>query len=236
MEKVQSYVQMALTIYFAVGITTGLILLIDKYFMIKRYPILASSCMYDMLLKDSPKKIELSTISKRKAKKILLGKYGIEDKKSARHYLVEYFGNEKMKDYSQILSALKYNESYDEKSEVILKRFREMKDIAINSYSFEEQDFYNVNNVLAYEYANTGYIIKLAYKAKYISEKKAVLYLKYLKNFVEDSYDDWLEFSSSFLVGKTIKSTEIDEELIYILDYLTFVKGSLWTKVPMHSS
>ncbi len=235
MENVSSYLQTALTIYFAVGLTSGLILLIDKYFMIQRYPLLASSCMYDLLLKDTVKKIELSNISKRKAKKILVEKFSLENKKAVRAHIDEYFSNDKVKDYSQILSALKYDESYDEKSESILKRFRDMKEIATSQYRFEEYDFQNVNNVLAYEYANIGYIIKLSLRAGYISEKKAVLYLRSLIKLVETDYEDWLEFASAFLVGKTIKSTDIDVELIYIMDFLTFDRRSLWAKVPMHS-
>ncbi len=235
MEEVSSYLQTGLFIYFAVGLSAGLILLIDKYFMMKRYPILASSCMYDLLLKDTPNKIELSNISKRKAKKILSRKYSLEDKKATRGYIIEYFNNDRIKDYSRILSSLKYDESYDEKSESILIRFREMKDIATKVYRFEELDFQNVNNILAYEYANIGYIIKLSLRARYISEKKAVLYLRELKELVDESYEEWLDFSSAFLVGKTIKSTEIDEELIYIMDFLTFDNRSFWAKAPMNN-
>lgn len=222
-------------IYLVTGVISGVILLIDKIFMARRYPILAPSAMYNLLLKDTTKKITLTNISKRKAKKILIEKYGINSKKEAREYLKEYFARNKVKDYSKIIYYINNNEFFDEKSEQVLIRFNQLKNIAINEYNFIEDDFRDIRSVSAYEYANMGYIVKLSLRAKYINEKLAVKYLRQIKSYVDEEYEDWLEYAISFLTGKCIKSTKVDEDLIYILDYLTFNAKSIWAKVPLHA-
>lgn len=233
-DNIYSLIKTLLTIYVVAGVTSGIILLIDKVFMTRRYPILAPSAMYNLLLKDTTNKIMLTSISKRKARKILIAKFDIKNKKEARTYLQDYFKENKVKDYSKILLYINKNESFDEKSAEVLTRFNEMKHIAIENYMFLEDDFKNISNVSAYEYANIGYIVKLSLRSKYINEKRAVNYLREVKKYVDEEYADWLEYAVSFLTGKCIKSTKVDEELIYILDYLTFNDKSIWSKVPLH--
>lgn len=227
-------VKMLLIIYVAVGVVSGFILLVDKLFMIRRYPILAPSAMYNLLLKDDTKKIKISTISRGKARKILISKYDIKNKKEAKAYLQSYFEQNKVKDYSKILFYINKNEFFDEKSEQVLSRFNEMKEIATGNYMFLEDDFNDITNVSAYQYANVGYIVKLSLRSKFINEKLAIKYLRKIKTYVDEEYADWLEYAVSFLTGNCIKSTLVDEELIYILDYLTFNNKSIWAKVPLH--
>lgn len=233
-DSIYSLIKTMFAIYVILGISSGIILLIDKLFMVRRYPILAPSAMYNLLLKDGTEKIKLNTISKRKARKILVAKYDINNKKEARGYLQNYFKENKVKDYSKIVYYINSNEFFDEKSEQVLLRFNEMKNIAINNYMFLEDDFKDIRSVSAYEYANIGYIAKLSLRAKYINEKQTVNYLRQVKLYVDEEYKDWLEYSVSFLTGKCIKSTKVDEELIFIMDYLTFNDKSIWAKVPLH--
>ncbi len=232
-ELINSIMTTSATILLTVGIVSALILIIDKYFMIRRYPILATSTMYDLLLKDNCKTIYLSNVSRGKSKKLLKEKFKLENKANTITYLEQYFANDKMKDYSKIIMMINANESCDEKSAEILDRVEAMKDEAIGNYSFSENDFDNIKSISAYEYANIGYIIKLALRAHYISEKKAVRYLRKLHDFVELEYTNWLKFAVSFLIGKCIKSTVVDVELIYIMDYLVFDKRSIWNKVNL---
>lgn len=233
-DGVYSLIKTLFIIYVVVGVISGIILLIDKLFMIRRYPILAPSAMYNLLLGDNANSIRINSISKGKAKKILISKFDIKTKNEARIYLQEYFEKNKVKDYSKILGHLNNNEFFDAKSEQILSRFNEMKIIAIENYMFLEDDFQDIRSVSAYEYANMGYIVKLSLRAKYINEKKAVNYLREIKTYLDDEYYDWLEYAVSFLTGKCIKSTKVDEDLIYIVDYLTFNDKSIWSKVPLH--
>lgn len=231
MDMLVSIIQYFLIVYFVIGILAGVIIVVDKYFMIRRYPLLASSCMYDILLKDNEKNIKLGTISKKKAKLTLSSKYRLENKEDVNKYLFFYFNKGKVKDYSEIISYLVNDDSFDEKSDKVLKRFREMKNVATKYFRFEDEDFYDVKSASAYEYSNIGYIIKLALRAKYINEKTAIKYLRILKVYVDDEFEDWIEYSTSFLIGRCIKSSQIDEELIYILDYLVFDSRSFWSKV-----
>ncbi len=232
-DTINNLMTLGIQILLAVGFISGSILLIDKYFMIRRYPILSTSSMYDLLLKDNCKTIYLSNVSRGKAKKILKSKFSLENKANTVTYLNQYFANDKMKDYSKIISMINANESEDEKSAEILERVELMKDEAIVNYRFSEDDFENIKSISAYEYANIGYIIKLALRSHYISEKKAVIYLRQLHDFVELEYTNWLEFATSFLIGKCIKSTVVDVELIYIMDFLVFDKRSIWNKVTL---
>lgn len=231
MENLSLFINNFLIIYFSLGILAGLILVIDKYFMIRRYPLLSNSCMYDILLKDDERKIRLGTISKRKARMILDTKYKLENKVNTNEYLYSYFKNGKVKDYSEILGYILDDSSYDVKSKKILDRFRKMKDIASKEFSFKKSDFEYVESVSAYEYANVGYVIKLALRAKYINEKTAIRYLRILKKYVDSEFEDWLDYGVSFLTGRCIKSSQNDEELIYILDYLIFDNRSFWSKI-----
>lgn len=234
-EQISSIVMKAVQIFFVVGLASALILLIDKFFMTRRYPILATSSMYDLLLKDSDKTIYLSNLSRRKAKKILKSKFELENKANTVTYLNQYFANDKMKDYSKIINMINANTSEDEKSKQILERVEAMKDEAIGNYRFSESDFKDIKSIAAYEYANIGYITKLALRAHYISEKRAVRYLRNLHEFVELEYTNWLEYAVSFLIGKCIKSTILDNELIYIMDYLVFDKRSIWNKTGLRN-
>ncbi len=232
-EIIESIISTGMIIFFTMGIVSTLILLVDKFFMLRRYPILSTSSMYDLLLKDNDKTIYLSNVSRSKAKKILKLKFNLENKANTITYLNQYFANDKMKDYSKIIMMINQNEGDDDKSREILDRVEAMKNEAIVNYRFSESDFDDIKSVSAYEYANVGYIIKLALRSHYISEKKAVNYLRKLHDFVELEYTNWLEYAVSFLIGKCIKSTTIDIELIYIIDYLVFDKRSIWNKVTL---
>ncbi len=232
-DTLNNIMNLSVKIFFGVGIISALILLIDKYFMTRRYPILATSSMYDLLLKGTDKTIDLTNISRGKAKKILKTKFDLENKSNTITYLNQYFSNDKMKDYSKIISMINENVSVDEKSKEILERVEAMKDEAIVNYRFSEGDFENIKSVSAYEYANIGYITKLALRAHYISEKKAIRYLRKLHEFVQIEYANWLEYAVSFLIGKCIKSTITDVELIFIMDYLVFDKRSIWNKCSL---
>lgn len=216
--------------FFFFGIVSGFILAIDKYFMIRRYAFLATSSMYDLLLNDNPKRIEIKTIRKKQARQILAEKYDIETDTYSRGYINEFFSNNKVKDYSEVLYDILMNESEDEKTREIIKRFNDMKAIATEDFRFCEEDFLELNNATAYAYANMGYVIKLSLKAKYIKEKEAIKYLKKLQTIVENEYDDWLEYGVAYLTGKCIKSTTLDDELLFVMDYLLFNKRSIWNK------
>ncbi len=235
-ETIGNFVDTAIRIFFGVGLISAFILLVDKFFMVRRYPILATSSMYDLLLKDNDKTIYLSNVSRSKAKKILKTKFDLENKANTITYLNQYFANDKMKDYSKIIMMINEYEAVDQKSKEVLDRVESMKDEAIANYRFSESDFDDIRSVSAYEYANIGYITKLALRSHYISEKRAVRYLRKLHEFVELEYTSWLEFAASFLIGKCIKSTLVDVELIYIMDYLVFDKRSIWNKTSIKTN
>ncbi len=223
----------SIIIFFSVGLISGVILMIDRFFLVRRYPYLAGSCMYDLLLQDTTRKLELTTIRKKKAREILMLKYDVNNKFEAIEFIENFLEHSKLKDYSTILNCLNNNESFDEKSDDILYRFNNLKSVAINEYRFIKDDFKNIKNISAYKYANMGYVVKLCYKSKYISEKRAVNYLKAIHTIIEDEYDNWLDYSIAFITGKVIKTSTFEDELLNILDYLNFNEKSLWNKVDI---
>lgn len=227
-------VDIGIFIFFAVGIISGLILYVDKFFLKRRYPFLAGSCMYNLLLQDSADKLELTTITKKKASELLVAKYNIHNSEDAFNFMENFFENRNTKDYSNILYCINNDEYYDSKSEDILKRFNIVKRSAISEYGFDPLDFKNISNLSAYKYSNIGYALKLCYKANLLNEKDTMNYLRDVHMFIEDEYDDWLDYGISFIAGKVVNSKKFEDDLLYILDFLIFDSRSLWNKTRIY--
>lgn len=86
--------------------------------------------------------------------------------------------------------------------------------------------------ILAWDMARAVQLIKLSFVAGYLSDDQAWAELLKLAPLVEGPFADWMDFSQSFLVGRTFWSGVSDPQIKAVCERLLGHPASPWLYIP----
>ncbi|WP_374075406.1 DUF1266 domain-containing protein [Bdellovibrio bacteriovorus] len=84
------------------------------------------------------------------------------------------------------------------------------------------------SNILAWDAARYIHLVRLSFVSGYLSDNEAWAEILKLAPIIEDRFDSWMEFSQSFLIGRTFWSGGADPQVKSICERLLGHPASPW--------